>query len=194
MGRPQKLTLDFFIHDAHASDDRKIIRLRKKHGNDGYAAYFTLLELCCKENNVKLSLSDPEDIEIVALTTYVDEPEKLAEIIQFCAEMGLFSPILWESQRIVYSELLGEQLDRKLERRVKDAGRKNHGYEHYKDEVFSRDGNRCVYCGSPSDLTLDHVVPQSKGGEHSIDNLATCCASCNSSKGAKDLAEWEGRL
>ena len=48
----------------------------------------------------------------------------------------------------------------------------------------------CCYCGSQLDLTLDHLIPQFKGGEHSADNLVVACRSCNSSKKALDLLEW----
>jgi uncharacterized protein YihD (DUF1040 family) len=68
----------------------------------------------------------------------------------------------------------------------------NHLYAHHKDFVFSRDEFKCVYCGSRENLTLDHVIPQSKDGSHDPENLATCCSSCNSSKGAKSLEEWLG--
>ena len=51
--------------------------------------------------------------------------------------------------------------------------------------VFKRDGYRCVLCGVDSDLTIDHIHPQSKGGTNSMLNLQTMCRSCNSSKGAR---------
>jgi 5-methylcytosine-specific restriction endonuclease McrA len=46
---------------------------------------------------------------------------------------------------------------------------------------------RCAYCGKKVKLTLDHIVPVSKGGRHEIDNAVPACASCNSSKGNKSL-------
>lgn len=48
----------------------------------------------------------------------------------------------------------------------------------------------CAYCGATGDMSLDHVVPVSRGGRHEIDNLLPACRSCNSSKGAKLLEEW----
>ncbi len=48
----------------------------------------------------------------------------------------------------------------------------------------------CCYCGSRSNLSLDHLIPQLKGGRHSADNLVVACRSCNSSKKALDLMEW----
>jgi len=49
--------------------------------------------------------------------------------------------------------------------------------------ILKRDGNRCVYCGSRNDLTLDHVVPRSIGGKDSWENLVSACQTCNTKKG-----------
>lgn len=49
----------------------------------------------------------------------------------------------------------------------------------------------CTYCGSLSDITIDHIVPISKGGNHSIGNLTSACKSCNSSKKDKLLIQWK---
>lgn len=43
-------------------------------------------------------------------------------------------------------------------------------------------GNQCAYCPSCGPLTMDHVIPLSKGGQHSIDNVVPACKPCNSSK------------
>jgi len=53
--------------------------------------------------------------------------------------------------------------------------------------VFARDQYRCQYCGSNCDLTLDHVIPRSRGGDHSWENVVTSCAPCNARKGDKTL-------
>lgn len=50
-------------------------------------------------------------------------------------------------------------------------------------EVLRRDNHTYQYCGSIRHLTLDHVIPRSKGGQHSWDNVVTACDSCNSMKG-----------
>jgi 5-methylcytosine-specific restriction endonuclease McrA len=50
--------------------------------------------------------------------------------------------------------------------------------------VFARDRWTCQYCGHErGNLTVDHVVPRSKGGSSSWDNIVTCCAPCNRRKG-----------
>jgi len=49
--------------------------------------------------------------------------------------------------------------------------------------VFARDDWTCQYCGSRSNLTVDHVVPRSKGGASSWENIVASCAPCNRRKG-----------
>jgi 5-methylcytosine-specific restriction endonuclease McrA len=53
--------------------------------------------------------------------------------------------------------------------------------------VFARDKHRCQYCGSSRHLTVDHVVPRSRGGADTWDNLVTSCAPCNRKKGDRPL-------
>ncbi len=52
-----------------------------------------------------------------------------------------------------------------------------------------RDGHACVYCGSKKNLTIDHIIPKSKGGDNTWKNLVTCCSPCNLKKGDKSLEE-----
>jgi 5-methylcytosine-specific restriction endonuclease McrA len=49
--------------------------------------------------------------------------------------------------------------------------------------VFARDNWTCQYCGSRANLTVDHVVPRSKGGVSSWENIVASCAPCNRRKG-----------
>jgi 5-methylcytosine-specific restriction endonuclease McrA len=59
-----------------------------------------------------------------------------------------------------------------------------------KREIFRRDGFACQYCGARSHrLTIDHVVPRHRGGDHSWSNLVTACAACNLRKGGRTLPE-----
>lgn len=47
--------------------------------------------------------------------------------------------------------------------------------------VFARDGHRCQYCGMPAE-SIDHVVPRSRGGKHTWDNVVAACRRCNTRK------------
>lgn len=61
-----------------------------------------------------------------------------------------------------------------------------------KQNVYRRDGFKCVYCGSGANLTLDHVLPRSRGGDNSWENLVTCCRKCNAKK--DDRTPEEARM
>jgi hypothetical protein len=55
--------------------------------------------------------------------------------------------------------------------------------------LFRRDDYECVYCGSKRNLTIDHVIPKSRGGQNTWLNLVTCCSSCNRTKDNKTPEE-----
>jgi len=56
-------------------------------------------------------------------------------------------------------------------------------------EVLRRDHYSCQYCASTKNLTLDHVIPRSKGGKHRWDNVVIACERCNSRKGDRTPIE-----
>ena len=60
--------------------------------------------------------------------------------------------------------------------------------------LFARDEFRCQYCGSSGKLTLDHVVPRSRGGDSIWENVVTSCAPCNHRKGDRLLEETSMKL
>ncbi|GHC32887.1 MULTISPECIES: HNH endonuclease [Gemmobacter] len=60
--------------------------------------------------------------------------------------------------------------------------------------LFLRDEFKCQYCGSKGDLTFDHVLPRSKGGITSWENVVAACSPCNLKKGNKTLKQVGMRL
>src|SRR5215510_1070989 len=58
--------------------------------------------------------------------------------------------------------------------------------------IFIRDGYRCQYCGAvnePAELTIDHIIPRSRGGTNDALNLCAACIPCNNRKGNRTPAE-----
>jgi len=82
-------------------------------------------------------------------------------------------------------------LDHKRRELKKRAGSVKDIAIHYKNKlkIF---GNTCVYCGCSVELrlTVDHLIPLSKGGDNSYNNIVPACKSCNSRKSAKDWIAW----
>lgn len=64
-------------------------------------------------------------------------------------------------------------------------------------QVIERDGYYCVYCDEDlrdAEIHLDHVIPESKGGLTTVDNLQVTCRRCNTAKGTLTENEFTDRL
>lgn len=107
--------------------------------------------------------------------------EDWAELSAFKRE---FEPAEHDWIRAVRFELLVPRIVRvltfsRLPRREVKFNRRN---------IFARDGNTCQYCGkrfSSSELSLDHVIPRTRGGNTSWDNIVCSCVRCNVRKGGR---------
>ena len=60
--------------------------------------------------------------------------------------------------------------------------------------IIRRDNHRCQYCGISTNLTIDHIIPKSKGGEDSWENLTAACIKCNNKKGDRTPEEAKMQL
>lgn len=78
-----------------------------------------------------------------------------------------------------------------LSRAIGAPGRpKASAWEALRRRVFAESEPACCYCGSPDDLTIDHVVAVDLGGSNHPCNLVVACKTCNSAKGAKPWSAW----
>lgn len=65
-----------------------------------------------------------------------------------------------------------------------------------KESLFYRDHCKCAYCGvnlTVQSLTFDHMIPTSKGGKHSFDNVVASCKACNNEKSDSMHPKWKPR-
>lgn len=60
----------------------------------------------------------------------------------------------------------------------------------WRREIREKWGHKCAYCGSEENLTIDHIIPQSKGGLDITKNVICCCKICNQNKGHAPWEEW----
>lgn len=121
---------------------------------------------------------------------------ELDEVARRLAEVGLINsstlqPLAWD-ERQMQSDSSYERVKRHREKRAA-AGlpQQNFIRPDVRANVFERDSHSCVYCKSTDDLTIDHDIPQSKGGGDEMSNLLTACRRCNASK--RDLTASEFR-
>jgi len=49
--------------------------------------------------------------------------------------------------------------------------------------IYERDDHTCQYCGATKHLTIDHVIPRSRGGQDTWENMVVACSTCNTKKG-----------
>jgi len=126
-------------------------------------------------------------------------PAKATVILNTLVKGGLldktevgFAPHNW-SGRQYKSDGSAERVKRHREKRAA-AGLQSQWTppKALRQAVYDRDGHKCVYCGSSTQLSLDHCTPEIRGGTHDIDNLATACLSCNGAK--RDMTETEYRV
>jgi 5-methylcytosine-specific restriction endonuclease McrA len=93
-----------------------------------------------------------------------------------------------QRSRIVMPSVIRLLEYRRIPYQTRSLSRKN---------IMLRDRNTCQYCGetfSPADLTLDHVIPRSRGGESTWENLVACCRACNRRKGNRLLSEIDDMI
>ena len=60
----------------------------------------------------------------------------------------------------------------------------------WKQSIKEKWNNECAYCGSKDNLTIDHIIPRSKGGNNFLTNVICSCESCNLSKSHSEWEEW----
>jgi 5-methylcytosine-specific restriction endonuclease McrA len=74
---------------------------------------------------------------------------------------------------------------------------KQHIPRNLRQRIIERDGLRCVYCDedlSSAEIHMDHVIPESQGGETTYNNLQVTCRKCNLAKGVLTESEFTQRL
>ena len=113
------------------------------------------------------------------------------EPINVCTVRRAVVLLLKEKAELIERGALGAalgELDARAARRdpagdLRQVPRDAHRRKITRRAVFARDSWTCQYCGSRSNLTVDHVIPRSKGGSSSWENIVASCAPCNRRKG-----------
>jgi hypothetical protein len=118
MARPVKSTVDYFPHDANASEGRTLSILENHFGHEGYAAWFKLLERVSVTNNQVIDIRNPEDVEFLAAKMRMSA-ERLKIILSKMADLGAIDKPLFESGYI-WCQNLVDRLDQVYRKRKQE--------------------------------------------------------------------------
>lgn len=105
MARPIKQKVDYFPHDASASEGRTISILYNNFGHEGISCWWQLLERISATNNHVINLRNGEDTEYLAAKLHF-KPERLTEILNKLADLEAIDPKLWQSKTIWIQNLV----------------------------------------------------------------------------------------
>jgi len=104
--------------------------------------------------------------------------------------------IYWEYAKIIAVKISGSRRDfaevTRVFKRLK-SGRISMSSLLRENKLLVQSDTTCAYCGSLDKLQWEHIIPRSRGGPDSIDNLVLACQSCNLKKGVLDPYEWYGK-
>lgn len=143
---------------------------RKNHGNNGIQ---NICKPCVKIRNKKYYEANRE------------------KSIAYAAAWKLANPEWAKKQQ---TDWKAKNWDRKKELDHRRRTRKqNNGVFVISPKDMKKLSGPCAYCGSTDKITMDHVIPISRGGTHGIGNLVPCCNKCNTVKNARTLTEWRFR-
>jgi hypothetical protein len=96
MARPQKHTVDYFSHDANASQGKTLSIMFNNFGHDGISAWWQLLEIISNTENHVIGIRNPEELEYLAAKMRF-QPEQLKKILTKLAEMDAIDKPLFEA-------------------------------------------------------------------------------------------------
>ena len=112
--------------------------------------------------------------------------------LAFCYEADPERTVRSPSLTVPFPRIL--QLSRYVYVPYEDRGLLDVGHFATKRGILSRDKHTCVYCGKAGATTVDHVLPKSRGGGSTWENLAACCRGCNQRKADRTPEEAGMRL
>ena len=101
--------------------------------------------------------------------------------------------LFWEYAKLICDSMIGSRTEYGVvTNKYKELldGRIHHSAILRENKKLVEADPECAYCGSTEKLQWEHIIPRSKGGPDTIDNMVLACPACNISKGARDPYEW----
>ena len=108
MARPQRHNVDYFPH--YISDGKKMFIIESKFGNDGYAAWFKILETLAKTDDHWLDLNDEANLMYISAKCRISY-DKLIEIIEAVVKLGEIDSELWAKEKVLWCQKFIDSID-----------------------------------------------------------------------------------
>lgn len=180
----------WFARDAWLTADPKVEVLADEFGAEGVLAFEEVCALAKIENaagRVDVRYS------VLARRAHIRRKRDVPAIVAKCVDLGLVEleesnergAILRIAQykRWQVTDVTAAERMRRYRGRLREAGVEVNVPPKVYAEVMERDNATCQRCGSIEEPTVDHIVPKSKGGRPTLDNLQVLCWPCNRAKG-----------
>lgn len=163
MARPERNSVDYFPH--YCVHGKSMFYIRQKHGNDGYAVWFMLLENLGRADFHYLDLSNKVQILFLSSELGVSE-EKLIDIVEDLVTIGSFDVEFWNKKRVVYSEKFVESVKDAYRKRGNECISKNDLFQSLPDNsavnVHSSAVNQVKVSANPQSIVKDNRVKKTK--------------------------------
>ena len=174
------------VHNAYLSDKERILKQHKSYYENNKETY---LEKCKEYRN-----EHKEHIKEFMHDYYIQNGDKIRErskkqfanfTLEQMAKRKAYLHNYYSSEEGRAYKRMKYQFRKAQTLKVKNTLTE----EEWQENILFFDGE-CAYCGSKEKLTQDHIIPVSKGGGYTKENIIPCCGSCNSSKQDKNYEEW----
>ena len=89
---------------------------------------------------------------------------------------------------------MSKLVERAIKRQENQNFRNSSEWRDLRKSIIDASNGRCHYCQNNMNMVfVDHVIPRSRGGSDTLENLVACCSSCSARKGASTPNEWATR-
>lgn len=182
--------MDWFKHPADFASDQTITPIINEMGMSGYGAYWLITEFIAR--NSKRNETPVFNLSLRSLRRITGlSVKKLMKFIDLCNQSNALLILIKGDEAAVSAPSVLKH--RWLTERWKVLDISINDWLQIRISVLERDNYTCRYCGEnkPEFIECDHVIPLSRGGLSTDDNLVAACRTCNRSKSDKLLSEWK---
>lgn len=166
MGRkPKGYDVDYYMHEVGYT--RKIEMVDRKYGNDGYATWFKIIDILCKSHLQAFDLYDENNKDFLSIRCNI-ETERLIEIINFLAKIGVFESSLWENYNILFNSKLVDGLSEVYRKRGIETPNIDNIVHHYR--TFSE--KKYTTTVLSAEKSTQSRVEESRGEESRVEEMS----------------------